>query len=66
MMLRNQSFYTVWWIKKKKDADKFVKRFLQKIDPILTLFISRYANKNLSEFNQFKPFQNEIKEVILA
>lgn len=52
--------------KKKKDADKFVKRFLQKIDPILTLFISRYANKNLSEFNQFKPFQNEIKEFILA
>jgi len=52
--------------KKKKDADKFVKRFLQKIDPILTLFISRYAKKNLSEFNQFKPFQNEIKEFILA
>jgi len=52
--------------KKKRDTDKFVKKFLQKIDPILTLFISRYANKDLSEFNQFKPFQNDIKEFIFA
>ena len=52
--------------KKRKDTDKFVKKFLQKIDPILTLFISRYANKDLSEANQFKPFQNDIKEFILA
>lgn len=42
--------------KKKKDTDKFVKRFLQKIDPILSLFISRYAIKDFSEINQFKPF----------
>jgi hypothetical protein len=52
--------------KKKKDTDKFVKKFLQKIDPILTLFISRYANKDLSEINQFEPFQNDIKEFIFA
>ena len=52
--------------KKKKDADKFVKKFLQKIDPILTLFISRYANKDFSEVNQFKPFENEIREFIFA
>ena len=52
--------------KKKKDTDKFVKKFMQKIDPILTLFISRYANKNFSEINQFKPFQNDIKEFIFA
>lgn len=52
--------------KKKKDADKYVKKFLQKIDPILSLFISRYANKDLSEINQFEPFQNEIKEFISA
>ncbi|NVM18480.1 MAG: hypothetical protein HWN80_12255 [Candidatus Lokiarchaeota archaeon] len=52
--------------KKKKDADKFVKKFLQKIDPILTLFISRYGNKDLSEVNQFESFQNDIKEFIFA
>jgi len=52
--------------KKKKDADKFVKKFLQKIDPILTLFISRYANKDFSEVNQFKPFENEIREFIFT
>jgi hypothetical protein len=48
--------------KKKKDTDKFVKKFLQKIEPISLLFVSRYSNKDFSEVNQFKPFQNEIKE----
>lgn len=48
--------------KKKKDTDKFVKRFLEKIEPISLLFVSRYSNKDFSELNQFAPFQNEIKE----
>ena len=52
--------------KKRKDTDKFVKKFMQKIDPILSLFISRYANKDLTEINQFAPFQNDIKEFIFA
>jgi hypothetical protein len=52
--------------KRKKDTDKFVKKFLQKIDPILTLFISRYTNEDLSEITQFEPFQNDIKEFISA
>ena len=52
--------------KKKKDTDKFVKKFLKKIDPILSNFISRYTNKDFSEINQFKPFKNEIKEYIFA
>jgi hypothetical protein len=47
--------------KKKKDTDKFVKKFLEKIEPISLLFVSRYNNKDLSELNQFEPFQNEIK-----
>ena len=51
--------------KKKKDTNKFVKKFLEKIDPILNLFITRFTNKDLTEFNQFEPFQNEIKEFIL-
>jgi len=48
--------------KKKKDTDKFVKKFLQKIEPISLLFVSRYNNKDFSELNQFEPFQNEIRE----
>ena len=52
--------------KKKKDTDKFVKKFMQKIDPILTHFISKYTNKDFSEINQFKPFQNDLKEFIFA
>jgi hypothetical protein len=48
--------------KKKKDTDKFVKKFLQRIEPISLLFVSRYSNKDMSELNQFEPFQNEIKE----
>ena len=48
--------------KKKKDTDKFVKKFLQKIEPISLLFVSRYSNKDFSEITQFRPFQNEIKE----
>lgn len=48
--------------KKKKDTDKFVKKFLQKIEPISLLFVSRYSNKDFTELNQFEPFQNEIKE----
>jgi len=52
--------------KKKKDTDKFVKRFLQKIEPISLLFVSRYSNKDFSEINQFEPFKNEIKEFTYA
>ena len=52
--------------KRKKDADKFVRKFLEKIDPILNLFITRYSNKDLTEITQFEPFQNEIKDFILS
>ena len=52
--------------KKKKDADKFVKKFLEKIDPILNLFVTRYNDKDLTEYSQFSPFQNEIRDFILS
>ena len=51
--------------KKKKDTNKFVKKFLEKIDPILSLFVTRYNNKELTELNQFVTFKNEIKDFIL-
>ncbi len=51
--------------KKKKDTNKFVKKFLEKIDPLLNLFVTRYNNKDLTELSHFGPFQNEIKDFIL-
>ena len=54
--------YSLIYNKKNKDTDKFVKKFLQKIEPISLLFVSRYSDRDFSEINQFKPFQNEIKE----
>ena len=51
--------------KKKKDTNKFVKKFLEKIDPLLNLFVTRFNNKDLTELNQFGPFQNEIKDFVL-
>ena len=51
--------------KKKKDTDKFVKKFLEKIDPILNLFVTRFSGKDMTEYSQFRSFQKEIKDFIL-
>ena len=50
--------------KSKKDTDKFVKKFIEKIEPILQLFKTRYNNKDFTELSQFEPFKEEIKEFI--
>ena len=47
--------------KTKKDSDKFVKRFLEKVEIILQNFISKFQNKDFTELSQFIPFQQEIK-----
>jgi hypothetical protein len=47
---------------KKKDPDKIVKKFLEKSEPIIQLFITRYTNKDLTELSQFEPFQDEIRK----
>jgi len=49
-------------IKNKKDSDKLVKKFLEKVEPVLQLFISRYNDKDFSELNQFELFKEEIEE----
>jgi hypothetical protein len=46
--------------KKKKGPDKIVKKFLEKVEPILQLFITRYEKKDFSELTQFEPFEQEI------
>ena len=46
--------------KRRKDQDKLVKKFLEKSEPIIESFISKYSNKDFTELDQFSPFQDEI------
>ena len=50
--------------KKNKKADKIVKRFLEKVEPILQLFIQKFEGSNFSELNQFLPFKEVIWDFI--
>ena len=50
--------------KGRKDTDKFVRKFIEKIEPILQLFKTRYNNKDFTELSQFQPFKEEIREFI--
>jgi hypothetical protein len=47
--------------KKKKNPDKFVKKFLDKLNPILENFIQKYNNADFTELTQFKSYKDEIK-----
>jgi len=47
--------------KPKKDPDKLVKKFFEKVEPIINLFITKYTNKDFTELDQFEPFSEEIK-----
>lgn len=51
--------------KKKKNPDKFVKKFIQKIEPILEHFIVKHNNKDFTDLSLFEAFQNEIKEYFI-
>ena len=45
---------------RKKGTDKLVKRFLEKTEPLLNLFLTRYNGKDFCEINQFEPFKEDI------
>ncbi|MFX0026137.1 MAG: hypothetical protein ACFE8M_06955 [Candidatus Hermodarchaeota archaeon] len=47
--------------KKKKDTDKIVKKFLEKVEALLKLFISRFQDRDFTELDQFEPFKQEIE-----
>ncbi|TFG18646.1 MAG: hypothetical protein EU533_07530 [Promethearchaeota archaeon] len=47
---------------RKKNPDKIVRKFFEKSEPIMQLFLTRYNNKDFTELNQFEPFQDEIKQ----
>lgn len=48
--------------KSKKKSDKLVRKFFEKVNPMLQLFIQKYSGGNLSELNQFEHFQEIIPD----
>ena len=48
-------------VEKKKKSDKQVKKYLEKVSPILQLFIHKYTNADFTEIDQFTPFLNDVK-----
>ncbi|MFX1379498.1 MAG: hypothetical protein ACFFA4_10435 [Promethearchaeota archaeon] len=51
--------------KSKKKSDKLVKKFFERVDPILQLFIQKYERTDFTELNQFEPFQDTIQEFFI-
>ncbi len=45
---------------KQKKVDKIVNTFMERIHPLLELFIQRYNGRDFCEINQFQEFQGEI------
>ncbi|MFX1393173.1 MAG: hypothetical protein ACFFAH_06305 [Promethearchaeota archaeon] len=50
---------------KKKNPDKLVQKFLKKTEPILENFIQKYNNKDFTDINLFKPFNDDVKEYFI-
>lgn len=48
-------------IEKKKKADKYMKKFFEKTNPILELFVQKYNHKNFSELDQFELFKGDME-----
>jgi len=44
----------------KRKSDKIVKKFLEKVQPILSLFIHKFNGADFTELNQFENFAEEI------
>jgi len=51
--------------KKKKNPDKFVQKFLNKLNLILESFINRYSDRDFTELTQFSPFEDELKRYFI-
>lgn len=51
--------------KSKKKSDKLVRKFFERVDPMLQLFIQKYDEADFTELNQFEPFQEIIQEFFI-
>ena len=50
--------------KSKKKSDKLVKKFFEKVEPMLQLFIQKFNGVNFSELIQFEPFEEVIQKFL--
>ena len=48
--------------KKKKNPDKYVRKFLQRTTPILENFIQKYQNEDFTDITLFQPFKDTVRE----
>ncbi|MFW9897142.1 MAG: hypothetical protein ACFFD7_15160 [Candidatus Thorarchaeota archaeon] len=51
--------------KSKKKSDKLVRKFFERVDPILQLFIQKFNGANFSELNQFEDFEGIVEEFFI-
>lgn len=51
--------------KSKKKSDKLVRKFFERVDPMLQLFLQKYDGADFTELNQFEPFQEVIQEFFI-
>ena len=51
--------------KSKKKSDKLVRKFFEKIEPMLQLFIQKFNGVNFSELSQFEHFENVVEEFFI-
>ncbi|MHA2181551.1 MAG: hypothetical protein ACXAAH_09025 [Promethearchaeota archaeon] len=51
--------------KSKKKSDKLVRKFFEKVDPILQLFIQKFNGVNFSELNQFEHFEKVVEDFLI-
>ena len=51
--------------KSKKKSDKLVRKFFERVDPMLQLFLQKYKNADFTELSQFEPFQEVMQEFFI-
>lgn len=51
--------------KSKKKSDKLVRKFFEKVDPILQLFVQKFNGTNFSELNKFEKFEQVVEEFFI-
>ncbi len=51
--------------KSKKKSDKLVRKFFEKVNPVLQLFIQKFDNVDFTELNQFEPFQEIMRDFFI-
>ncbi len=51
--------------KSKKKSDKLVRKFFERVDPVLQLFVQKYNQADFTELNQFEPFKDVMEDFFI-